>query len=62
MMDLFQLMKRYWEWAEANNQQVNCNSTALYFYLLNLANTIGWKKAIGVPTVFESWKNSLESK
>lgn len=55
-------MKRYWEWAEANNQQVNCNSTALYFYLLNLANTIGWKKAIGVPTVFESWKNSLESK
>lgn len=51
-MDLFQLMKRYWEWAEANNQQVNCNSTALYFYLLNLANTIGWKKTIGVPTVF----------
>lgn len=40
-MNYIELINKFWQ---CNNERpIGCNATALYFYLLNLCNSLGWK-------------------
>lgn len=48
-MDIFKLISRYIEFCEKNPESVNNSASALYLYLLNLNNKLGWPEKFGLP-------------
>lgn len=48
-MDIFKLISRYVEFCEKNPENINNTASALYLYLLNLNNKLGWPEKFGLP-------------
>jgi len=67
MNDIFELSRNWWEYAAQN--RVKPIHNALYFYIINKANTLHWKPEIGLPTeytvmclgtYYKAYKSALE--
>lgn len=69
-MDIFKLMSTFMEFCENNPDKSNPTASALYFYMLNLNNKLGWKDKFGVPTIhamqvigvsnYRTYKNAVD--
>ena len=40
----------YWKWASENTDKVNPTTTAMYFYILFVADQLNWKPAFGLTS------------
>lgn len=49
-MDGYSLSKQYWQWAWENPSKNAPTHAALYFYLMEVCNRLGWKKEFGITT------------
>lgn len=49
-MEIFEYMRFFWSYAFESSGKVKPVHAALYFYLLELNNRLGWKKEFGLPT------------
>jgi hypothetical protein len=49
-MDYFKLSRNYWDWAFENPDLVSTSTSALYFFILEHCNRLGWKEKFGLPT------------
>jgi len=45
---MFDYFNGYWNWASINPHKVNATSTAIYFYILSIANELHWKESFGL--------------
>jgi predicted transcriptional regulator len=45
---MFDYFNGYWNWASINPHKVNSTSTAIYFYILSVANELHWKESFGL--------------
>lgn len=45
---MFEYFNGYWDWASNNPHKVNSTSTAIYFYILSVANELHWKESFGL--------------
>jgi predicted transcriptional regulator len=45
---MFDYFNGYWNWASINPHKVNSTSTAIYFYILSIANELHWKESFGL--------------
>lgn len=51
-MDIFKLISSFIEFCEKNPEKVNNTASALYLYILNLNNKLGWPDKFGLPRDF----------
>lgn len=49
-MDIFKLIRDYWDWAFENPDKVKPIHSAIYFFAINHSNRLGWKPKFGLPT------------
>jgi predicted transcriptional regulator len=47
---MFEYFNGYWNWASDNPEKVSCTSTAIYFYILSVANELHWKPSFGISS------------
>ena len=47
---MFDYFNGYWRWASENTEKVNPTTTSMYFYILSVANELGWKKSFGLSS------------
>ena len=47
---MFEYFNGYWDWASNNPNKVNPTSTAIYFYILSVANELHWKESFGLSS------------
>jgi hypothetical protein len=47
---MFDYFNGYWDWASNNPNKVNPTSTAIYFYILSVANELHWKESFGLSS------------
>jgi predicted transcriptional regulator len=45
---MFDYFNGYWNWASINPNKINSTSTAIYFYILSIANELHWKESFGL--------------
>lgn len=45
---MFEHFNGYWKWASSNPTKVNPTSTAIYFYILSVANELHWRESFGL--------------
>ena len=68
-MNIYALMRRWWDWAFQNPSKVKPIHSALYFFAIEHCNRMGWKREYGFPTVmameamgvtsYNTYKNGL---
>ena len=68
-MNIYALMRRWWDWAYKNPSRVKPIHSALYFLMIDHNNRMGWKREFGFPTLmameamgvssFNTYKNAL---
>lgn len=68
-MNIYALMRRWWDWAFKNPSKVKPIHSALYFFAIEHCNRMGWKREFGFPTVmameamgvtsYNTYKNGL---
>ncbi len=46
----YDLSRNWFDWAFENSGKVNPNHTALYFYIVEHCNRLGWKPIFGLPS------------
>lgn len=49
-MDIFLLMRNFFNWSFENPEKVKPNHVALYFFCIEHCNRLGWKEKFGLPT------------
>lgn len=49
-MNVFALIKQYWDWAFENPEKHSVTHAAFIFWLIELNNRLGWKVRFGLPT------------
>lgn len=49
-MDYFQLLRDFWDFSFENPSKISTNHCALYCYIVNHSNRLGWKQEFGLPT------------
>lgn len=49
-MDYFQLLRDFWDFSFENPSKITTNHCALYCYIINHSNRLGWKEEFGLPT------------
>lgn len=49
-MNGYELSKLWFEWCHGTKERYTTNHAALYFYLIELCNSLNWKVAFGLPT------------
>lgn len=49
-MDGFKLLRDFWDFAFENPHKISTNHCALYCYIINHSNRLGWKDIMGLPT------------
>jgi hypothetical protein len=49
-MDYFKLIRDWWDFAFENPEKVKSNHSALYLFILEHCNRLGWKTKFGLPT------------
>ncbi|WP_320052796.1 hypothetical protein [uncultured Acetobacteroides sp.] len=47
-MNGYELSRRYWDWAFENPDKNNPTLVALYFYIIEVANRLGWKERFSI--------------
>lgn len=47
---MFDYFNGYWKWAAENADKVNPTNTSMYFYILSVANELGWKQSFGLSS------------
>jgi len=48
-LNIFELMKDWFDFCYENPELINANHTALYFFVLSHSNRLGWKQKFGLP-------------
>jgi hypothetical protein len=46
----YELSRNWFDWCFENPDKINCNHTALYFFIIEHCNRLGWKERFGLPT------------
>lgn len=46
----YELSRNFFDWSFENPEKVNTNQIALYFYIIEQCNRLGWKEKFGLPT------------
>ncbi len=49
-MNSYDLSRKWFDWAFENPERINPNHTALYFFIIEHCNRLGWKEKFGLPT------------
>ena len=49
-MNGYDLSRKFWDWSFENPEKVKPNHSALYFFIIEHCNRLGWKKKFGLPT------------
>lgn len=49
-MDIFLLIRNFFNWSFENPEKVKPNHVALYFFCIEHCNRLGWKEKFGLPT------------
>lgn len=50
IMNSYDLSRKFWDWAYENPEIIKPNHAALYFFIIEHCNRLGWKKKFGLPT------------
>lgn len=46
----YDLSRKWFDWCFENPEKISPNHTALYFFIIEHCNRLGWKKKFGLPT------------
>lgn len=49
-MDYFELMRNFWDFSFENPEKIKPNHCALYCFIVEHCNRLGWKEKFGLPT------------
>jgi hypothetical protein len=49
-MDYFKLTRNFWDFAFENPEKIKPNHCALYLFIVEHCNRLGWKRKFGLPT------------
>lgn len=49
-MNSYELSKNWFNWCFENPEKISTNHTALYFYIIDHCNRLGWKEKFGLPS------------
>ena len=49
-MNSYELSRMFWDWSFENPDKVKPNHSALYFFIIEHCNRLGWKNKFGLPT------------
>jgi hypothetical protein len=49
-LDYFKLMRNFWDWAFENPEIIKPNHCALFAFIVEHCNRLGWKHKFGLPT------------
>jgi len=49
-LDYFKLTRAFWDFAFENPEKIKPNHCALYLFIVEHCNRLGWKKKFGLPT------------
>ena len=49
-MNGYDLSRSWFDWSFENPERINPNHTALYFFIIEHCNRLGWKEKFGLPT------------
>lgn len=49
-MNSYELSRKWFDWTFENPERINPNHTALYFFIIEHCNRLGWKEKFGLPT------------
>ena len=50
MNDYFKLLRNFWDFAFDNPEKIKANHCALYCFIVEHCNRLGWKSKFGLPT------------
>lgn len=50
MLDIFSLLRNWFDWCFENPDKITPNHTALYVFCIEHCNRLGWKEKFGLPT------------
>jgi hypothetical protein len=50
-MDIYSLSRNFWDYAYDNPDKIKPNHCALYFFIIEHCNRLGWKKKFGLPSM-----------
>ena len=48
--DIYSLTRNFFDWSFENPEKINTNHVALYYFILEHSNRLGWKEKFGLPT------------
>lgn len=67
---MFEYFNGFWKWAENNGEKTSPNLTAMYFYLLHINNSLGWRESFTITSThamnhlgigsFNTYKNTID--
>jgi hypothetical protein len=60
-MDIYKLMRDFWDWAFENPEKVKPNHPAIYFFAIQHCNRLGWKKKFGLPSTMVMEATGIKS-
>lgn len=49
-MNGYELSRKWFDWCFENTERISPNHTALYFFIIEHCNRLGWKQNFGLPT------------
>lgn len=49
-MNTFELSRNWFDWSFENPEKISPNHSALYFFIIEHCNRLGWKEKFGLPT------------
>jgi len=49
-LNSYELSRNWFDWCFENTDKINSNHTALYFFIIEHCNRLGWKERFGLPT------------
>ena len=49
-MNSYELSRMFWDWSFENPDKIKPNHSALYFFIIEHCNRLGWKNKFGLPT------------
>jgi hypothetical protein len=53
----YELSRNWFDWCFENPEKINANHTAMYFFIIEHCNRLGWKEKFGLP--MEMTKDAL---
>ena len=49
--DIYSLTRNFFDWSYENPEKINPNHVAMYFFIIEHCNRLGWKEKFGLPTL-----------